>query len=130
MAEIKIRHPKSQTQNQVITSDTLFAGKLACCQYANGYRFSVDAVLLAVLLEAQLRYGAKGPGRDAHADVAGLFGDPDALPLQVGQLAALGLVMRMGNIVGRLRPFSRDLAASRHDRYLVTFLLCTARDDE
>jgi tRNA1(Val) A37 N6-methylase TrmN6 len=30
-----------------LTHDTLFAGKLFCCQHRNGYRFSVDAVLLA-----------------------------------------------------------------------------------
>lgn len=30
-----------------ISNDTLFNGRLACCQHEEGYRFSVDAVLLA-----------------------------------------------------------------------------------
>ncbi|MEW6519251.1 MAG: methyltransferase [Thermodesulfobacteriota bacterium] len=30
-----------------ITEDTLFSGRLSCAQHADGYRFSVDAVLLA-----------------------------------------------------------------------------------
>jgi tRNA1Val (adenine37-N6)-methyltransferase len=32
---------------QQITEDTLFSGRLHCVQHADGYRFSVDAVLLA-----------------------------------------------------------------------------------
>ena len=32
---------------QLLTDDTLFAGRLVCKQYKNGYRFSIDAVLAA-----------------------------------------------------------------------------------
>lgn len=35
------------TVSAEISADTLFAGKLVCLQYKSGYRFSVDAVLLA-----------------------------------------------------------------------------------
>lgn len=35
------------TESTEISADTLFAGQLVCLQHKNGYRFSVDAVLLA-----------------------------------------------------------------------------------
>ena len=35
------------TSTKELTDDSLFAGRLVCRQYAGGYRFSVDAVLLA-----------------------------------------------------------------------------------
>ncbi len=35
------------TPRQILTRDTLFDGRLVCRQHADGYRFSVDAVLLA-----------------------------------------------------------------------------------
>ncbi|HSH13650.1 MAG TPA: hypothetical protein VLA15_07870, partial [Desulfurivibrionaceae bacterium] len=38
MAEVSARE---------LTNDTLFAGRLNCRQHRGGYRFSVDAVLLA-----------------------------------------------------------------------------------
>nr|MBF0220980.1 methyltransferase [Desulfobulbaceae bacterium] len=38
---------KIATDKLELTHDSLFAGKLVCCQHRNGYRFSVDAVLLA-----------------------------------------------------------------------------------
>jgi tRNA1(Val) A37 N6-methylase TrmN6 len=33
--------------DQLLTNDTLFNGRLVCKQYKSGYRFSIDAVLLA-----------------------------------------------------------------------------------
>lgn len=36
-----------------ITEDTLFSGRLHCAQHADGYRFSVDAVLLAHFLRTR-----------------------------------------------------------------------------
>lgn len=35
------------SKNEDITHDSLFSGRLQCLQYRQGYRFSVDAVLLA-----------------------------------------------------------------------------------
>ena len=37
----------NSTLGSEITDDSLFDGKLTCLQYVNGYRFSIDAVLLA-----------------------------------------------------------------------------------
>ncbi len=37
----------SEVPGRELTSDSLFGGRLRCCQHRDGYRFSVDAVLLA-----------------------------------------------------------------------------------
>lgn len=37
-----------------ITEDTLFSGRLHCAQYVDGYRFSVDAVLIAHFIRPRL----------------------------------------------------------------------------
>ena len=37
----------NSTLDSEISADSLFDGKLTCLQYVNGYRFSIDAILLA-----------------------------------------------------------------------------------
>jgi len=43
----KMKKVESAESTQLITSDTLFDGELYCRQFKNGYRFSVDAILIA-----------------------------------------------------------------------------------
>src|ERR1700750_1513561 len=58
--------------------------------------------------EAQARVG------EAHLDPAVLALDPEAAVLQVRQVAALGLVVRVGNVVSDDGGLARHLADARH----------------
>lgn len=53
-----LRHAVNDVKaEKKITSDTLFDGKIHCCQYENGYRFSIDSVLVSHF--AQVKEGER-----------------------------------------------------------------------
>src|SRR4051812_27912685 len=82
-------------------------------------RRSADFAALAKLgehdFDALLVDDAQSRGRYAKAHPALLLFEPEAAPLQVGQEAALGLVVGVGNMMPRLRLLSGDLADSGHE---------------
>lgn len=47
MVVVENQNPATDILKHDLSQDTLFRGRLVCWQYRNGYRFSVDAILLA-----------------------------------------------------------------------------------
>jgi hypothetical protein len=72
--------------------------------------FGEDYVEALLVDKAQPRVG------QAHLDPAVLALDPELAVLQVGEVAALGLVVRVGNVVPDDGGFARDLANARHEK--------------
>ena len=101
-----------------ITEDTLFAGRLTCRQHRDGYRFSVDAVLLAHFFiprpdESLLDLGCgcgviplilayRWPG----LRLTGLELQPQLAALARGNAAANGFAERIAIVEGDLRRAS------------------------
>jgi hypothetical protein len=69
-------------------------------------------------VNAILVYGAQGSIRQTQTDPALLALNPEAAVLQIGQEAALGLVVSMGNMVTGNRFLSGDFTYSCHGNAL------------
>lgn len=105
----------SEVPARELTVDTLFSGRLSCRQHRDGYRFSVDAVLLAHFLaprpaESVLDLGC-GCGviplilayRRPDLRLTGLELQPQLAALARRNVADNGLAERIGIVEGDLR---------------------------
>jgi tRNA1Val (adenine37-N6)-methyltransferase len=106
---------------RAITEDTLFAGRLRCMQHAAGYRFSVDAVLLAHFIRP--RPGARILDLGAGCGVISLilcFRHPDlrvtALELQPDLAALIARNIEANHLQERIAVQQGDLRAV-HDLF-------------
>ncbi len=110
-----------------ISVDTLFNGRLVCCQSRRGYRFSVDAVLLANFVKPRagdraLDLGA-GCGvislimawRSPETAITALELQPSLFELCRSNIERNGLVSRIHGIHGDLRRISSLLEAASFD---------------
>lgn len=108
----------SEIPARELTNDTLFAGRLTCRQHRDGYRFSVDAVLLAHFFtprpaESLLDLGC-GCGiiplvlayRWPHLRQTGLELQPSLAALARRNVAESGLAERIGIVEGDLRAIA------------------------
>lgn len=119
MAEVPLRE---------LTTDTLFAGRLSCRQHRDGYRFSVDAVLLAHFFtprpdESILDLGC-GCGviplilayRWPSLSQTGLELQPQLVALARRNVADNGLSERIAIVEGDLRAVSSLFAPGQFQR--------------
>jgi tRNA1(Val) A37 N6-methylase TrmN6 len=118
----------SEPPAREVTNDTLFAGRLTCRQHRDGYRFSVDAVLLAHFFtprpnEAILDLGC-GCGviplilayRWPHLQQTGLELQPQLATLARRNVAANGLAERIDILEGDLRAVSNLFTPGQFQR--------------
>ena len=111
-----------------LTNDTLFAGRLSCRQHRDGYRFSVDAVLLAHFFtprpaENILDLGS-GCGviplilayRWPNLQVTGLELQPQLVALARGNVADNGFGERVTILEGDLREVATGFSPGQFQR--------------
>jgi len=82
---------------------------------SSGYFFRLFLEVSHDSFDADLIDQAEALGADAHADEALFAGDPDALIVEVGQEATLGLIVRVADAIAADRLLSRNLTKFRHD---------------
>ena len=68
--------------------------------------------------DAIAAHGFEGAGRDFHFDKAAFFGHPDALGLQIGHLAMLGVAHRVRYLVASQRLLAGNFTTSGHSIFL------------
>lgn len=118
----------SEIPARELTNDILFAGRLTCCQHRLGYRFSVDAVLLAHFFtprpaEAILDLGC-GCGiislilayRHPGLRLTGLELQPQLAALARRNVADNGLAERIAIVEGDLRKIGELFPSGQFQR--------------
>lgn len=114
-----------------VTHDSLFAGKLTCLQHRDGYRFAIDAVLLAHF--AAPRPGEKvlelcaGNGvvsltmayRQPHVAITALELQPPLVGLLRSNVALNHFEERIAVVEGDCRSLARHVPAGAFDRVVM-----------